>query len=177
MIPDAPEGQHCLGRIALKKGKWKEAEEHFRKALELDPEDYESMNNLGVAQIRQRGQRKQAMDTFHQAVRMSPAADPARTNLHASARRYLYGGVAVALFLFTRLLGFWDVATDRGLAMIIGLGVLLFIGAGVLVWKRRKNLSADTKLMMRAHFRSGPTPWLIGVAVAGVIVSIIVRLN
>jgi len=57
-----------------------EAESHFRRVLELDPNDADAMNNLGMILLR-RGEVEAAIPFFRQAVRVQPDGAVARCNL------------------------------------------------------------------------------------------------
>lgn len=176
MVPDEPGGYHCLGMIALHQRLFAKAEMHFRKALEIDPDNFEALNNLGLAVAQQKGRKREAMETFHSAVRVSPSTDLGRVNLHASSRRYLYGWTITGLFVVVYLAPV-IVGSPVGLAGFVALVVSILAYAGVRGWTRRNDLPESTRMMTRAHFRSGPAPWFLGIAVAGVLISIVIRLN
>jgi tetratricopeptide (TPR) repeat protein len=49
LAPDRALSHQMLGLIALKERKFKEAEAHYRRAVELDPLSWQYRNNLGLA--------------------------------------------------------------------------------------------------------------------------------
>ena len=53
LAPDDPVTQAYLGRLALRRRRWPEAEEAFRRALALDPDSAEAHYGLSVALPRQ----------------------------------------------------------------------------------------------------------------------------
>jgi tetratricopeptide (TPR) repeat protein len=88
--PDTVGPHQSLGDIALDGRKLADAEQHYRAALAIDPENIEVLNNLGVAL---QGQRRhdEAREVFERAVRLDPRADLTRKNLAASSRDYVNG--------------------------------------------------------------------------------------
>ena len=59
-----------------------EAEDSFRAAIEANPRDTASLNNLGVIQVRQ-GHIGEAVRTFQRVLEIEPANPDARRNLDA----------------------------------------------------------------------------------------------
>ncbi len=53
-IPDDPYLHDSLGRVYLKKKRYKLAEDHFKTALDLKPDYIHAKNNLGVAYLKQK---------------------------------------------------------------------------------------------------------------------------
>src|SRR5262249_6910833 len=78
----------ALGHVALEERRWGEAEEHFTSALRLNPNSYESMNNLGVALLNQ-GREDEATERFHQAAAINRMGEDARANLKVSIKKFL----------------------------------------------------------------------------------------
>ena len=56
---------------------------HFKKALEITPDDSDTHNNLGVA-LMQAGNVKDALTHFREAVRLNPNAESARKNMQVA---------------------------------------------------------------------------------------------
>ncbi len=81
----------ALAHIAMRRKDWAEAEANLRRALALDSESYEAMNDLGLV-LHERGRAREAIDRLHAAVKVSPARSEAQENLHAALRRFLRPG-------------------------------------------------------------------------------------
>ena len=72
-----------LGDYFFSEGRNREAEDNYRKAIEIDSKNmYKGIvqNNLGNAQAAQ-GRLKEAIETYHQALRSDPDFGPALNNL------------------------------------------------------------------------------------------------
>jgi hypothetical protein len=90
LAPDDPATHNTLGRVFLKRHRWKDAEAAYRRALALDPHNYVALNNLGVAirrAARWYGPRRAARAelevrrTFAYAAEADPQSRVAKKNL------------------------------------------------------------------------------------------------
>ena len=103
LAPDDPDCHNLLAVIALEAKQWKEGERHCRRALELDPENWQAMNNLGVALSHQRRRRREAVECFTHAARLDPKEDVSRHNLWRTSWAYVYGALlTIVVFLLLR---------------------------------------------------------------------------
>jgi tetratricopeptide (TPR) repeat protein len=78
--PLTPLVEYNLGRLAAQRGKLPEAEEHFRLALEADPNSFLAALDLGSLAAG-RGDIAAARGWFERAVAIEPTFDEARANL------------------------------------------------------------------------------------------------
>ncbi len=69
-----------LGAALSRLGRYKEAEEHFRRATELKPDYSEAYSNLGTV-LRWRGFFAESHDALRRAVKLNPKNTDARVNL------------------------------------------------------------------------------------------------
>jgi len=76
--PSAP-GPHTLGDVALAQDRFGESEEHYRRALELDPSNHDTLNNLGITMLRW-GRETQARELFERAAQADPRDPVARAS-------------------------------------------------------------------------------------------------
>jgi tetratricopeptide (TPR) repeat protein len=88
LAPERALTHEILGEVLLELRRLPEAEACFRRALALDPESFEAMNNLGVALQRQ-GRDQEAMDLFLQAARLDPTSTLAQENLTNAIDRHV----------------------------------------------------------------------------------------
>lgn len=89
--PDSFEAYYNLGVNASQRGRYDEAVENYEKAPALDPKHAlyaAALNNLGTVQL-DRGDKKEAIARWEQALKASPAQLEARYNL---ASQYLDQG-------------------------------------------------------------------------------------
>ena len=63
----------AFGIEVARKGLWNEARFRFERAVELDPDDAEALNNLGVA-LEQQGEFVRAKEAFEKALKISPTS-------------------------------------------------------------------------------------------------------
>ena len=88
LAPDRALTHEILGEVLLELRQVALAETHFRRALALNPESFEAMNNLGVVLQRQ-GREREAMDQFLQAARLDPTSALAQENLANAIDRHV----------------------------------------------------------------------------------------
>ncbi len=86
--PDWADSYIAMALVAMEEGDWEEAEQHCRKALSLAPLSYLAMNNLGLT-LRHQARIEDAIDCFHQAVKLDPENAVARDNLKDAVTSYL----------------------------------------------------------------------------------------
>jgi Flp pilus assembly protein TadD len=60
-----------FGIEVAQKGLWQEARFRFEKAVELEPENAEALNNLGVA-LEQQGDFQRAREAYEKALKLKP---------------------------------------------------------------------------------------------------------
>ena len=85
-------GHIALSVVAIRRQRWRDAEEHSRAALAIDPEDADALNNLGVALLNQ-GKKKEAVHYFASSSQLDPRDPTARNNALAAVS----GGVGIIL--------------------------------------------------------------------------------
>jgi len=95
LAPERALTHEILGETLLDLDQLARAEEHYRRALALDPQSFEAMNDLGVVLQRQ-GREREAMEQFLQAARLNPTSTTAQRNLKGSVDRHLAPGMTVS---------------------------------------------------------------------------------
>jgi tetratricopeptide (TPR) repeat protein len=142
LAPDWESTHELLGDLALAASRWREAEFHYRRTLQLDPQSHSAMNNLGVA-LQRLNRKKEAIDCFHQAARISPTEQVSKINLYNSVRGYAgYGFLGVWLLIqTTRILMAHTAQLPADLRPYAQAGVILAAAAGAggawWWWRRR----------------------------------------
>ena len=96
--PDDPEVLFSLGLAAKRQGRYPEAEEFYRKAIQLDPKFSEAFSNLGNVYLAQK-QTALAISSYQQATDLNPSQGAYYFNLHRaySQESFLSGKVDRAL--------------------------------------------------------------------------------
>jgi tetratricopeptide (TPR) repeat protein len=96
--PDDPEVLFSLGLAAKRQGRYPEAEEFYRKAVQLDPKFSEAFSNLGNVYLAQK-QTALAINSYQQATDLNPSQGAYYFNLHRaySQESFLSGKVDRAL--------------------------------------------------------------------------------
>lgn len=100
--PHSRDGHDLLGRVALRRRSWQLAETNFREALRLEPNNWASMNNLGLA-LKGQGRHEEAIAAFENAAKLNPRSDLVRTNLSSATRRYIGVGAIGLILVFNSL--------------------------------------------------------------------------
>lgn len=137
----------ALAMVALEEENYAEAEEYCRKELEIDPNSYEGMNNLGIAQLNQK-RKRDAVHTFHQAAKIDPVQDLARHNLQFAVSEYLpqFGAGLGALIFFVQIVRLFDgLWAKRILLFAVGTLVAVGIGFVFLRWYRFRRLPSAVR--------------------------------
>jgi tetratricopeptide (TPR) repeat protein len=91
LVASAPERDlaHVMrGNVAIEQKAWRAAEEHYRRALVINPQHWEAMNNLGVA-LQGQGREQEAIACFHHAARIDPTSHLIQNNLLNAVKRHL----------------------------------------------------------------------------------------
>jgi tetratricopeptide (TPR) repeat protein len=100
--PNAPEGLQKLGLAELALHDLAQAEQHLRKAVQLDSDAAASWNTLGMVQL-QRGHPSEAVQSFTAALQRHPEYAPSLLNLAIISQQNL-GDRAAALKYYRRYL-------------------------------------------------------------------------
>ena len=134
--PHSRDGHDLLGRVALRQRSWNLAEANFREALRLEPNNWASMNNLGLA-LKGQGRQEEAIAAFENAARLNPRSDLVRTNLSSATRRYIGVGAIGLILVFNSLRVAGGLTSVNPVAAIVlhwkTLGIA-GVWAGLLVW-------------------------------------------
>jgi hypothetical protein len=150
-----PKKRACtLGDIAGAEERLPEARGHYRKALELDPEDPIALNNLGVV-LNGMGRTTEAAEAFEAAARLDPTLDLARENVASTARDFVNG----TAFL---LVGSWiALQTVRNTLNGNGAVALVFAVAGLalLAYHRQRAAARRAELSPAAQRVLDAQPW------------------
>ena len=125
----------ALAHIAMWRKDWTAAEAHLRRALALDPESYEAMNDLGLV-LHEWGRAREAIDRLHDAVKVSPARSEAHENLHAVMRRFLRPRWIVPAAIAAGAAARAVPRAEVSLPLALGLVVVAYL------WWRRRRLRA-----------------------------------
>lgn len=142
LAAESAEVRNLMGVVALQGRKFKQAEEFLRRALELDPDNYEATNNLGLAVARQRGRRPEAIEVFTRAAELNPSGASAHKNLNETARHWLGSAGLIASFLVFRMISTaWMKEGWQGLfnPWIVGSVSAVAVGIAYLVFRKRRN--------------------------------------
>ena len=92
-----PTAHNSLGAALFGRGRIDEAMAHYRKALEIKPDDAEANYNLGIA-LASRGQVNEAFPYFQKAVKINPDYAEAHDNLGVALARRGQNDEAIAHF-------------------------------------------------------------------------------
>ncbi|MCR9137359.1 MAG: tetratricopeptide repeat protein [Alphaproteobacteria bacterium] len=71
LAPDAPIVQHALGNVNRRDGRWMAAEDHYRKALDAEPDNHSVMEDYSEL-LTVLGRHAQALDMAEQALELDP---------------------------------------------------------------------------------------------------------
>ena len=155
IYPDYAEAHNALGRVAMMKRRWKEAESHFREALRLLPNEPIYQSNLALAMERQ-GRRKDALGMFKQAVRTDPNNPHARQQLRSAVDRQLaVGGTILIGFAISRLFLLGNLPKGSAPIVIAVLIAITAVGVFLLRGWRRRSLDPVVRRFYEAEKRRG----------------------
>ncbi|MDX6677772.1 MAG: hypothetical protein QOE31_1824, partial [Solirubrobacteraceae bacterium] len=119
------------GRLLLDHEEPRRAEQAFRRALALDPENEGVLNNLSLALAIQ-GQRDEAVAGMEAATRVDPADELVRRNTLLVARRHFawVRGIGMAFGVFGVIGGVMTAVTGDPAAGVVIFLMLGLVGAG-----------------------------------------------
>jgi hypothetical protein len=150
------------GNVAIEQKAWREAEEHYRRALVINPQHWEAMNNLGVALQRQ-GREQEAIDCFHHAARIDPTSHLTQNNLLNAVKHHLgdTGWRRVALvFLYGALIVLFVVALAASSgALMFAIGLL---GSRIINRPQRRRKLQALPPAVAAFYESQKKPRRLG---------------
>jgi len=167
--PDASLAHFTAGMVSQRSGRLAEAEAHYRRALALNAESWDAMNNLGLV-LDGQGKRKEAIDMFHNAARLKPMEKISQENLKRTVGTYLSGGIGISYILFQVVRAMFHSAGVDLTRYVASIAVPL--AAAIIVydiWLRRKRkaeLHDSVKLFYEAEIRRErrESVWLFGPA-------------
>lgn len=176
LVAIAPENaftHEALGFVALALRQWSTAETHLRRALAIDPQGAEALNNLGVALQRQalhpfnwlggarlrREKHLEALERFHDAARLEPMSAYIKANLQGALGWYLRP--MVLLIVLGALVVMWG-RLDHSHSPLTPVALLAIaaVGAGWMLWRRARILALpeDLVLLLRQERQWAPEP-------------------
>ena len=88
LAPDDMETHELMGDICFELKDYFQAKKHYEAALEFDPENAALVNDLARCYIGLK-QRKEAIDTMYNALRMMPDSELLRSNLFRTIQSFL----------------------------------------------------------------------------------------
>jgi tetratricopeptide (TPR) repeat protein len=160
LAPHEPETHFTVGNLALDARDHAQAEEAFRRVLQVDPAHAGALNNLALIDLR-RGRYSQAALRFGATLAMSPGDDFVRLNLHATLwnalrklHLVLFGSLWVVWLAFRAAAHSWWAS---GLARLMFGVVAAAAGSVAWVWVRR--LPVQLRPYLRRLFRHDA--WLV----------------
>lgn len=148
MAPGWASTHELLGQMALQRRRWRECEEHYRRALALDPRSWLALNNLAVALQRQ-GREKEALELFEAAARADPENQLVHRNLKGAIDRTL-SDVGLSRLPRAVLVAVAVILPGFGLLIVL----LRLIGRLVVHPVRRRQLSPQLATFYRYYRRS-----------------------
>jgi Flp pilus assembly protein TadD len=151
--PGEPESHNAVGRAAMLRKAWPDAEEAFSEALRLAPAEPVYQSNLALA-LERRGRRREAMQLFRGAVQTDPGNAAARRQLlHAVDRRLAIVGVVggALVVVGTRLAAHPGDPRVWLAAMLVLLPLLAVVMA--VRWWRLRQLDESVRVFYRHERR------------------------
>jgi Flp pilus assembly protein TadD len=134
LAPEDASIHFFAGNALMRRRRTGPAMAHFRRALQIDPEHSDAMNNLAVLQLR-RGRLLSAASGFGSAAAADPRKDISRRNLDVAFGRFVQ-----VVSLSTAAL-----AIAVGIARLPGaLGCAVIAGIAVSGWHARRRMGAAT---------------------------------
>lgn len=148
IAPDWSPTFEALTTVALAAREWADAEEFGCQGLEIDPNSFSMLNNVGVALLEQK-RKREAVEFFEAAARLQPDKKIVRSNLRIAVDGYLKLA-PVALVIGWILVRFLNVDTTASLV-----GLVLLGGAVVAVQSyKRRRLSSTVRNFMELEKQS-----------------------
>jgi len=128
-----------LGLVHLEYKQFVEAEAAFRRALQLEPESWPALNNMGVA-LQGQGKHQDAVEFFYRAAQLNPSRALPRNNLVLAGKKYLSGPSTVLAVVFVVIIG--NIVGllklgDNAATVVIWAAIILAV-AGVAFDRRRR---------------------------------------
>jgi tetratricopeptide (TPR) repeat protein len=127
LAPHEPDAHYALGMVADARGKHRDAEEHFRRALALDPQHGASHNALARRRLASRRfdprRLADAASGFRTVVQADPRADYAATNLELVLRVFL-ARLSYLIFVVVYIAARADSVSTSAVARIAPLALL-----------------------------------------------------
>ena len=150
-----------LGLVYFDLGSWTRAEHHFHAAVELNPESYPAMNNLGSALLHQ-DKIEKSLECFVQAARLRPNDEIAKDNIVMAAEliedKHRGNGDEAGLLVIGILAVFYSrLGADGLVSVAIGFGCVAVSGASMyLRWRcMRSALPRQAREYLRYARRKG----------------------
>lgn len=151
--PAEAEAHNAVGRAAMMRRGWASAEDAFREALRLAPQEPVYQSNLAVA-LERRGRRREAMRYFRGAVRTDPGNPAVRRQLvHAIERRLATVCIAAAAVGIAAVAFVLDLGRPVTWAIAVGIGAGMLGALVVLRWWRLRQLDETLRTFYRHERR------------------------
>lgn len=139
LFPDEADTHQLLGRMALREKRWVVAEGYLRQALRLNASCGVSMQLLGIS-LQNQGRKAEALDCFHQAARLNPQSESARSSLLHSAQAFTNPLLGWALAGLAGFLLWGNLHRGRNpAAVLVGVLLLAAVVGGTLWWRRDRT--------------------------------------
>jgi tetratricopeptide (TPR) repeat protein len=141
VAPDVSLSHYTAGYVTQHAGQLADAAQHYQRALSVDPENWEAMNNLGLT-LDKLGRRQEAIEMFHNAARLRPNEQISRANLKNTVGSYVGGGLGVAYLVIqvVRVLAqsAGDETKREASYVVLPLAVCVL---AYCAWRRKKRMS------------------------------------
>jgi tetratricopeptide (TPR) repeat protein len=197
MTPDSAGAHQTLARVYIIEHRWDKAEIQERRALALDPTLSLALTGLGLA-LWSTGRRSEALECYHDALRLQPDDESAQKLLESSAPLYMlpnwqmnFGTPLIVIVLAVCSLSIWHAASYAAIRLqyksTLASIVFLFNGYYLLYYPedyltafhRRKleALSPELQTYFQTHkeeLKLPLTSFGIGFIVAVIFVSVVV---
>jgi len=155
--PEVPASHINLGLVHLEYKQFAEAERAFRRALQLEPESWPALNNLGVA-LQGQGRHQDAVEFFYRAAQSNPSRTLPRNNLMLAGKKYLSGPSTVLAVVFVVIVAnvLAALKVDDGTSAAAIWGAIILAVCGVVLDRRRRlqNLGQPVQRIFSDQQRS-----------------------